>query len=168
MRTCRRSRNSLKDKVKPLGQLIKIILKLKKQGKKIVFTNGCFDILHYGHAKYLEEAKRKGDILVVGINSDTSIRSIKGEKRPIVGEENRQNLVAALESVDFVVLFKENTPLATIRKICPDILIKGADWKKKGIVGADFVKSYGGKVSTIELVQGLSTTNLIKIIAKAS
>ncbi len=166
MRTYRRSRHSLKDKVKPLSQLVKIIPKLKKQGKKIVFTNGCFDLLHYGHAKYLEEARNKGDILIVGVNSDASIRRIKGEKRPILDEKNRLYLVAALGSVDYVVLFKEDTPLDLIRKIRPDILIKGADWKKKGIVGADIIKSYGGRVTTVELVKGLSTTNLIKIIAQ--
>ncbi len=122
--------------------------------------------MHYGHAKYLEEASNKGDILVVGVNSDASIRRIKGEKRPIVDEKNRLYLVAALGSVDFVVLFEEDTPLDIIKKIRPDILIKGADWKKKGIVGADFIKSYGGRVTTVELVKGLSTTNLIKIIAQ--
>lgn len=168
MRAYRRSRNSLKDKIKPLNQLIKIIPILKKSGKKIVFTNGCFDILHYGHAKYLEEAKKKGDILVVGVNSDASIQRIKGKKRPIVGENNRLHLLAALESVDFAVLFKEDTPLDTIKKIRPDILIKGADWKRKDIVGADFIKSYGGRVSTVKLVKGLSTTNLIKIIVKTN
>lgn len=168
MRTCRRSFNSLKDKVKPLSQLVKIIPRLKKEGKKIVFTNGCFDLLHYGHAKYLEAAKSKGDILVVGVNSDASIRRIKGKDRPIVGENNRLHLIAALESVDFAVLFQEDTPLGLIKKIQPDILIKGADWKNKGIVGADFIKSYGGRVSTVELVKGLSTTNLIKIIAKTN
>jgi len=166
MRAYRRSRNSLKDKVRPLSQLIRVIPSLKKQGKKIVFTNGCFDLLHYGHAKYLEEAKNKGDILIVGVNSDASIRRIKGKKRPIVGEKCRLHLIAALESVDFAVLFKEDTPLNTIKKIRPDILIKGADWMKKEIVGADVIKGYGGKVSTIKLVKGLSTTNLIKIIAK--
>ncbi|MFA5287361.1 MAG: D-glycero-beta-D-manno-heptose 1-phosphate adenylyltransferase [Candidatus Omnitrophota bacterium] len=168
MRTCGRSRNSLKDKVKPLNQLIKIILRFKNQGKKIVFTNGCFDLLHYGHAKYLEEAKKNGDILVVGVNSDASVRRIKGKKRPIVGEKNRLHLVAALKSVDFAVLFKEDTPLNTIKELRPDILIKGADWRKKDIVGADFIKSYGGRVSTVKLVKGLSTTNLIKIIAKTN
>ena len=168
MRAYRRSRNSLKDKIKPLSRLIKVISSLKKSGKKIVFTNGCFDLLHYGHAKYLEEARNKGDILIVGINSDASIRRIKGEKRPVVEEKSRMRLVAALESVDFVVLFKEDTPLNTIKKIRPDILIKGADWKKQDIVGADVIKSYGGRVSTIKLVKGLSTTNLIKIIVKAN
>lgn len=166
MRAYRRSGNSLKDKIKSLKELTKIIPRLRRLGKKIVFTNGCFDLLHYGHAKYLEEARNKGDILVVGVNSDSSIRRIKGKKRPIVGENNRLHLVAALGSVDFTVLFKEDTPLNTIKKIRPDILIKGADWEKKDIVGADVIKSYGGKVSTIKLVKGLSTTNLIKIIAK--
>ena len=157
----------MKGKVKSLGQLVNLIPKLKKQGKRIVFTNGCFDLLHFGHAKYLEEAKRKGDILVVGVNSDASIRRIKGKNRPIVGEKNRLHLVAALESVDFVLLFKEDTPLKIIEKLRPDILIKGADWKNKGIVGADFINNYGGRVTTIKLVKGLSTTNLIKIIAKS-
>jgi rfaE bifunctional protein nucleotidyltransferase chain/domain len=167
MPTCRRSKYSLKDKIKPLNQLVRIISSLKKQDKRIVFTNGCFDLLHYGHAKYLEEAKREGDILVVGVNSDASIRRIKGKDRPIVGEKNRLHLIAALGSVDFTVLFNEDTPLAIIKKIRPDILIKGADWKNKGIVGADFIKNYGGRVITIKLVKGLSTTNLIKKIAKS-
>ncbi len=156
----------MKDKIKSLNQLVKLVSCLKKSGKKIVFTNGCFDLLHYGHAKYLEDAGNKGDILIVGVNSDASIKRIKGEKRPIVKEKNRMLLLAALESVDFVVLFNEDTPYNTIKKIRPDILIKGADWNKKDIVGADILKSYGGKVATVKLVKGLSTTNLIKTIVK--
>jgi len=134
----------------------------------VVFTNGCFDILHCGHAKYLEAAKRKGDILVVAINSDASVKRIKAKTRPIVGERNRLSLVAALESVDFVIMFKEDTPLKVIKEIRPDILVKGADWTKDEIVGGNFVNSYGGKVKTIKLTKGLSTTNLIKKIVKTN
>lgn len=122
--------------------------------------------MHYGHVKYLEDAARLGDMLVVAVNSDTSIKKIKGNKRPIVNEEDRSNLIAALESVDYVVLFKEKTPLKVIKKLKPDILIKGADWEKDNIIGSDFVKSYGGKVSTIKLIKGRSTSNLINKIVR--
>lgn len=151
-------------KIKNLKALLNIIPKLKKQGKKIVFTNGCFDILHYGHAMYLEKAKAKGDILVVGLNSDSSVRRIKGKKRPIVNQKARSQLIASLESVDYVVIFNQDTPLETIKKIKPDILIKGSDWNKNNIVGADFIKSCGGKVLTVKLARGCSTTNLIRKI----
>jgi len=156
----------LNDKIKGLKSLKKEISKLKKAGKTIVFTNGCFDLLHYGHAKYLQDAKNKGDILIVGINSDSSVKRIKGETRPIVKEKDRLRLVAALESVDFVLKFSQKTPLSLIKEIQPDILVKGADWNKEKIVGSDFVLSHGGKVLTIKLCKGLSTTNLINKIAK--
>ncbi|MCM8800807.1 MAG: D-glycero-beta-D-manno-heptose 1-phosphate adenylyltransferase [Candidatus Omnitrophica bacterium] len=156
----------IEQKIKNLKELRKIILDLKNKGKKIVFTNGCFDLLHYGHVKYLEEAKKKGDILVVAINSDNSVRRIKGKNRPVINEKNRLMTVAGLESVDYVILFKEETPLKVITALKPNILIKGADWDKNRIVGRDFVLSYGGKVETVRLVKGLSTTNLIKKIAK--
>lgn len=156
----------LEEKIKNLNALKKIILKLKENGKKIVFTNGCFDLLHYGHVKYLEDAKRKGDILVVAINSDASIRKIKGKKRPVVSQKDRLSLIAALESVDYVVLFNEETPLKLIKELKPDVLVKGADWDKKQIVGTNFVSSYGGKASTIKLIKGRSTTNLIKKIVR--
>jgi D-beta-D-heptose 7-phosphate kinase/D-beta-D-heptose 1-phosphate adenosyltransferase len=164
MRTYRAGR-LLKDKIKNLAALKKIIAGLKKSGKKIVFTNGCFDLIHFGHAKYLEDAKDKGDILVVAVNSDSSIRKIKGRNRPIIEEKNRLRMMAALESVDFVLIFSEETPLRVIKALKPDILVKGADWDKNNIVGSDFVASYGGRVSTIKLVQGLSTTTLIHKIA---
>lgn len=167
MRTDRAGR-LLKEKIKHLNALKKIIFKLKKKGKKIVFTNGCFDLLHYGHIKYLEDAKRKGDILIVAINSDASVKKIKGNKRPIVNQQDRLSLIAALQSVDYVVLFNEETPLKVIKELRPDILVKGADWDKKQIVGTDFVLSYGGRVSTIRLTKGRSTTNLIKKIAEVS
>ena len=156
----------IRDKIKNIKQLRTTISHLKSRGRKIVFTNGCFDILHFGHAKYLEEAKNKGDILVVGVNSDSSIKKIKGDKRPVISEANRLKLIAALGSVDFAVLFKESTPLNLIKQLKPDILIKGSDWGKKDIVGSDIVSSYGGKVMTVKLVKGLSTTSLIKKIAK--
>lgn len=153
-------------KIKNINQLKKITAKLRKQGKKIVFTNGCFDLLHYGHVKYLQEAKKNGDILVVGINSDASLRRIKGKKRPLVNESDRLKTIAALESVDYVVKFNEDTPFNTIKAVEPDILIKGADWKKQDIVGGNFVSSYGGRIKAIKLIPGRSTTNLIRKIAK--
>lgn len=165
MRTYRTDSHS---KIKNLSQLKKIISRLKTKGKKIVFTNGCFDILHYGHVKYLEDAKRKGDILVVAINRDASVKRIKGTQRPIVNEMDRAKIICGLASVDYVVLFKEDTPLKVIKLIKPDILVKGADWNRDNIVGADFVLNYGGKVSMVNLVKGRSTTNLIKKIAKIS
>jgi len=152
-------------KLKTPKELKRIISSLKARGKTIVFTNGCFDLLHYGHVKYLEDAKKKGDILVVAINSDASIRRIKGSKRPFVGEKDRQKIIAALEAVDYAIIFDEDTPLQTIKLLKPDILVKGADWKKERIVGADYILRYGGRVSTIKFVKNRSTTNLIKKIA---
>jgi len=168
MRINRRSRTRLTGKIKSLAALRQEVSKLKKQGKRIVFTNGCFDILHYGHAKYLEDAKTEGDILVVAVNTDSSVRKIKGKNRPIVDEMNRLKLLAALESIDYLTLFNETTPLNVIKAVKPDILVKGADWDKAKIVGNDFVKAYGGRVKTIKLVKGLSTTNLIKKIVQAA
>lgn len=156
----------LEKKIKQLKELQEIIARLKAKGKKVVFTNGCFDLLHYGHVQYLEEAKRKGDILVVALNSDASVRRIKGKKRPLVSQKDRLKVVAALESVDYVVVFEEDTPLKAIKLLKPDILIKGADWQKSNIVGGDFVTSYGGRVATVKLSAGRSTTKLIKKIAK--
>jgi D-beta-D-heptose 7-phosphate kinase/D-beta-D-heptose 1-phosphate adenosyltransferase len=156
----------LKQKIKSLVILKKIVSRLKNKGEKIVFTNGCFDLLHYGHVKYLEDAKSKGDILIVAINSDTSVRRIKGNKRPIVNEKDRLRTIAALESVDYVTLFREETPLGVIEQLKPDILIKGADWSKNSMVGGEFVLGYGGSISTIKLVKGRSTTNLIRKIGK--
>lgn len=155
----------LKSKIKILKVLKKALAGLKRKGNKIVFTNGCFDILHYGHARYLEDAKKHGDILVVAVNSDSSVRRIKGDKRPVVAQKDRINLVASLESVDYAIIFNEEDPLRLIKELKPDVLVKGADWSKDKIAGADFVLSYGGKVSTIKLAKGRSSTNLIKKIA---
>lgn len=163
-----RGRHLLKTKIKKLNALKNIVLKLREENKKIVFTNGCFDLLHYGHIRYLEDAKGKGDILIVAINSDSSVKRIKGNKRPIINETDRIGTIAALESVDYVVLFNEDTPLKTIKTLNPDIIVKGADWRKKDIAGGDFVSSYGGKAITIKLLKGRSTTNLINKIAAES
>ncbi|MEI6631712.1 MAG: D-glycero-beta-D-manno-heptose 1-phosphate adenylyltransferase [bacterium] len=156
----------LRSKIKSPHSLKIIFSQLKKRGERIVFTNGCFDLLHFGHVSYLREAKKRGDVLVVGVNSDTSVRRIKGKNRPIIDEKNRLSVIAALESVDYVVLFSEDTPLNLIKALRPDILVKGADWDKKDIVGADFVSSYGGEVIVIKLSKGYSTTKIIRKIAK--
>lgn len=165
MRNHRANPLSIK-KFKQLKGLLAILPRLKAAGKKIVFTNGCFDILHYGHVQYLEKAKQKGDILIVALNSDASIKRIKGCGRPIVKEKDRALVVSGLESVDFVVLFRQDTPLNAIQAIKPDVLVKGADWQKNNIAGADFVSSYGGKIETVKLATGRSTSNLIKKIAE--
>jgi len=165
MRTHRTSR-LLASKIRPIGALLRIVAGLKKQRKKIVFTNGCFDILHFGHVKYLQEAKHLGDILIVGINSDASIRKLKGNARPIINEKDRCQTLAGLESVDYVVVFGEVTPLRLIAALKPDVLVKGADWDKHNIVGSDIVLRHGGKVKTIRLMKGRSTTDLIKRIAQ--
>ncbi|MDX9746230.1 MAG: D-glycero-beta-D-manno-heptose 1-phosphate adenylyltransferase [Syntrophales bacterium] len=137
---------------------------LRRQGKRVVFTNGCFDILHVGHVRYLREAKKEGDILVVALNSDRSVRAIKGEKRPIVPETERADVMSALESVDYVTIFDEPTPLEVIRILRPDILVKGGDWEEGKIVGRDTVCGWGGRVAVIPEVKGASTTNLVEKI----
>ncbi|MFZ1703905.1 MAG: D-glycero-beta-D-manno-heptose 1-phosphate adenylyltransferase [Saprospiraceae bacterium] len=125
---------------------------------KVVFTNGCFDILHKGHVVYLEEAKQEGQILIVGVNSDASVKKLKGQHRPIVTEEGRVSVLAALESVDAVILFDEDTPLQLIQNIGPDILVKGGDYDLKDIVGSDFVLQKGGRVKQLSLIEGYSTS----------
>ena len=130
---------------------------MRSNGKKIVFTNGCFDILHVGHVDYLSRAKTLGDILVIGLNSDSSVRNIKGKGRPVNNERDRAVVLSALEAVDYVVIFKEPTPYSLIKNIMPDVLVKGGDWKPKDIVGNDIVK----KVVSIPFVKGYSTTGLL-------
>ncbi|NQU19138.1 D-glycero-beta-D-manno-heptose 1-phosphate adenylyltransferase [bacterium] len=152
----------LQNKIFSINRLIEIISSLKKRRKRIVFTNGCFDILHLGHISYLKKAKTLGDLLVIGVNSDASVRSIKGSKRPINPLRDRMKILANLECVDYICSFSQKTPLNLIKKICPNVLVKGADWKNKEIVGADFVKSRGGKVTTIRFKKGYSTTNIIR------
>jgi len=142
----------------------RLIGPIKKNGRRIVFTNGVFDILHYGHIDYLAKAERLGDILIVGVNSDASVKSFKAANRPIQGERDRAKTLAALEFVDHVIIFNESTPERLIRMVKPDVLVKGADYKMNEIVGAKFVKSYGGSVRRIRYLKGYSTTNIIRKI----
>ncbi len=157
-----------KAKIVKLSTLKRKIAQLKRAGKRIAFTNGCFDILHMGHVSYLEQVKKGTRVLVVGLNSDRSVRKIKGSNRPIVREQQRAGVLAALACVDYVVLFNEETPLKLIESVKPDILIKGADWKNKGIVGSESVQASGGKVECVKLVPGLSSTNIIEHIEKSA
>jgi len=138
--------------------------RLKREGKKVIFTNGCFDILHAGHTRYLREAKKLGDVLILALNSDSSVRSIKGEKRPIVPESERAEVVAALASVDYVTIFDELTPLELIEFLQPDVIVKGGDWAEKDIVGAEAVATWGGRVAIMPEIEGASTTNVIEKI----
>jgi len=139
---------------------------LKNSGKRIVFTNGCFDILHPGHARYLSSARELGDYLIVALNSDRSVRAIKGRKRPIFPEKKRAELLAALECVSCVVIFDENNPLRIIKYLLPHILVKGGDWQEDQIIGADVVKADGGEVQRIPFFNGYSTTDIIKKIVQ--
>jgi len=142
----------------------KEISELKKESKKIVFTNGCFDIIHAGHISYLNEAKALGDILIVGLNSDESVRRLKGADRPVVNERDRAYVLANLKPVDYVVMFDEDTPYELIKKIKPDILVKGADYAGKNVAGRDIVESSGGKTVLINFIEGKSTSEIIKKI----
>ncbi|WP_374075338.1 D-glycero-beta-D-manno-heptose 1-phosphate adenylyltransferase [Bdellovibrio bacteriovorus] len=135
---------------------------LRSQGKKIVFTNGVFDLLHVGHVRYLQEARSLGDALVVGVNADASVKRLKGPTRPVQTENDRAEILAGLWAVDFTVIFTEDTPANLIEKVRPDILVKGGDWKIDQIVGAPFVQSYGGKVMSLQFVDGKSTTKIIE------
>jgi rfaE bifunctional protein nucleotidyltransferase chain/domain len=136
----------------------------KNKGKKIVFTNGCFDILHLGHVEYLNEARAQGDVLIVAINSDASVRELKGSDRPINNEHDRGNMLLNLKAVDCVQIFTEQTPLEIIKLICPNVLVKGGDWKPEQIVGSEFVLANGGIVKSLMFKKGYSTSNLIQAV----
>ena len=151
-------------KIVTLEDLVARLGKARKSGQKIVFTNGCFDILHVGHVRYLAEARTQGDLLIVGLNSDASVHLIKGDKRPIVSQGNRAEILASLACVDFVVFFEEPDPLRLIQTINPDVLAKGEDWAPDAIVGAEDVKSRGGKVVRISFVEDVSSTDIIQTI----
>ncbi len=151
----------IEDKIKTKTELKSILDNLKKLEKSIVFTNGCFDILHYGHVKYLEDARTRGDVLVVGLNSDESLKKIKGQNRPIINQNDRSRILAALESVDFVTIFDEETPSKIIKYLLPDVLVKGGDWDKREIIGSDVLGRTGGRVIAIPFVEGKSTSNII-------
>ena len=147
-------------------ELSRITASLKKKKKKIVFTNGCFDILHPGHIMLLKKAKKHGDVLFVGLNSDRSVKKIKGLKRPIFCQRARAAILSAVEHVDYIAFFNELTPVRLIKAIVPDVLIKGSDWKTRDIAGADIVKKNKGKIARITLKKGFSTSNVIETIRK--
>ncbi len=142
--------------------------RVKKAGKRVVFTNGCFDILHRGHVDYLTKAKALGDLLVVGVNGDDSVRRLKGPNRPVVNQDDRAAVLAALAAVDYVSLFDEDTPFELIRAIVPDVLVKGADWSVEAIVGKDVVEAAGGTVQTLEFLPNRSTSSIIQKIIQAA
>ncbi len=135
---------------------------LERAGKTLVFTNGCFDIIHAGHVQYLEQAKLLGDILIIGLNSDASVRRLKGSRRPINGELDRAIVLAALESVDYVTIFEEDTPYELIKLVQPEVLVKGGDWEEEEIVGSDIVKAKGGRVVSLKYWPGLSSSEIFR------
>ncbi|TET94077.1 MAG: D-glycero-beta-D-manno-heptose 1-phosphate adenylyltransferase [Candidatus Zixiibacteriota bacterium] len=144
------------------ADIARVTARLRQGGKKIVFTNGVFDILHRGHVEYLSKAKSFGHVLIVGLNNDASVRRIKGGRHPIQKQKDRAIILLALEAVDYVVFFGEDTPEKLIHQIRPDVLVKGADYKISDIVGSDFVRSYGGKVKRVKLTKGRSTSAIIR------
>jgi len=156
----------MRDKIKTRKQLRTLVRTLRTRGRRIVFTNGCFDLLHIGHVRYLEKAKSLGDILIVALNSDQSIHQIKGSQRPIIPEKERAEVIAALGCVDYVILFDEPDPQNLIADLLPDVLVKGGDWSREKIIGKDIVQARGGKVVTIPMVPQASTTRIINSIMK--
>lgn len=160
------SRRSSAKKIINPAKLANILRRLKAAGKKIVFTNGCFDILHVGHVTYLEKARSLGDVLVVGLNSDCSVKEIKGNDRPINSQKDRAKVLAGLSSVDYITIFDEPTPEELIKELEPGLLVKGGDWGMNDIIGGSFVRSIGGKVVTVPFVNGYSTTSVIKKMCK--
>lgn len=153
-------------KIKTVQELLPLLAILRAVGRKIVFTNGCFDLIHTGHTRYLATARSLGDVLVVAVNSDVSVRGIKGKKRPINAESDRMETLAALEAVDFVTLFEEADPYRIISELQPDVLVKGGDWPVEKIIGRDVVEARGGKVVNVPYVEGASTTGIIEKIIK--
>ena len=156
----------MKEKIKERKELLRIVKNLKAKGKRIVFTNGCFDLLHLGHVRYLEKAKSLGDVLVVGVNSDSSVRRLKGSKRPILPEKERTEILSGLGCVDYITIFKEVDPLKLITSLRPNLLVKGGDWTREEIVGREVVERSGGELVIIPFVKGTSTSNVIDTILK--
>ncbi len=156
----------MKTKIKSREELGQIVQGLKKDGKRVVFTNGCFDLLHVGHIRYLEKARSLGDLLVVGVNSDRSVRSLKGLLRPILTEEERAEILSGLWCVDFITLFDEPTPIELITFLQPHVLVKGGDWTKETTVGKEVVEASGGEVVIVPYIEGSSSTNIIETILK--
>jgi len=151
-------------KIKNLDALASCIEEEKRKGKRVAFTNGCFDLLHVGHVKYLQKARTYGDLLILGLNSDASIRRLKGEKRPLIDQHERAHILAALDCIDYVVIFDEDTPIRLLETLRPDVLVKGGDYTPDRVVGKDLVESYGGRIELVEFVDGKSTTNIIEKI----
>ncbi|MCX5715455.1 MAG: D-glycero-beta-D-manno-heptose 1-phosphate adenylyltransferase [Candidatus Omnitrophica bacterium] len=154
-------------KIKSLAALKKTVQVLRGKKKRIVFTNGCFDLLHRGHIQYLKKARSLGNALIIGLNSDASVRRLKGSDRPATKQADRAEILAGLEFVDYITIFNQDTPLKLIKQIKPDVLVKGADWKKSRVVGKDIVEAYGGRVELIKYLKGYSTTGLLKNISNA-
>jgi D-beta-D-heptose 7-phosphate kinase/D-beta-D-heptose 1-phosphate adenosyltransferase len=155
-----------REKIKNLSQAQRIVARFKAKGKKVVFTNGCFDVLHVGHVRYLRKAKSYGDVLVVGLNNDRSVKLIKGKKRPILPEKERAEILAALEFVDYVIPFDTPDPLRLIETLKPNVLVKGADWPRNRIVGREIVEKIAGRVVRVPLVPRASSTGVIEKIIK--
>jgi D-beta-D-heptose 7-phosphate kinase/D-beta-D-heptose 1-phosphate adenosyltransferase len=154
------------EKVVPLQQAYSVVDELKRRGKRVVFTNGCFDFLHPGHTHYLAEARRLGDVLIVAVNSDSSVRALKGPGRPVFPAEERAEILAALESVDYVTVFDDLTPQAVVARMLPQVLVKGADWEPSEIVGRAEVEAAGGRVVSIPVLPGFSSSALIQAARK--
>ena len=154
------------EKILPLDRAVETVAELKGQGKRVVFTNGCFDLLHPGHTRYLVEARKLGDALLVAVNSDRSVRALKGPGRPVLPERERAEILAALASVDYVTIFDDLTPRSVIARLLPQVLVKGADWGPGEIVGREEVEAAGGRVVSIPVVPGFSTSALIEAAVK--
>jgi len=156
----------MREKIKERKELLRIVKNLKGKGKRIVFTNGCFDLLHLGHVRYLEKAKSLGDVLVVGVNSDSSVRKLKGPKRPILSQGERTEILSGLGCVDYITIFNEADPLKLITSLKPNLLVKGGDWTRDQIVGREVVERSGGELVIIPFIKGASTSNVIDTILK--
>jgi D-beta-D-heptose 7-phosphate kinase/D-beta-D-heptose 1-phosphate adenosyltransferase len=159
---------SPQQKLKTLPELLKALDEHRRRGERVVFTNGCFDVLHVGHIQSLEAARLFGDVLVVGLNSDESVKRLKGPDRPIYNQKERAEILAALADVTYVAVFDDDTPLKLIEAVRPDVLVKGRDWKNAGVVGQEFVESHGGRVELVDLVTGVSTTDIITRVLKCN
>jgi len=154
-------------KLKTFDEIITVCKEYRRRKQQIVFTNGCFDLLHVGHVKLFQFAKDNGEILIVGLNSDASIKKLKGHGRPVLDQDERAYILSALEQVDYIVIFGESTPLSLIKAVRPDVLVKGADYTKDTVVGRDFVESYGGRVELAPIIEGVSSSDIISRIANS-
>jgi D-beta-D-heptose 7-phosphate kinase/D-beta-D-heptose 1-phosphate adenosyltransferase len=156
------------DKIVDRANVVARVAEARHAGKRIVFTNGCFDLMHVGHVRYLAAARAAGDLLVVGVNDDASVRRLKGPERPLVSEVARAEVVAALAAVDYVTIFGEDTPAEVIAALVPDVLVKGADWAPEQVVGREVVEAHGGRVLLVPVVEGFSTTALLEHLRRNS